>query len=983
MTIDEEIHPQRRFVPAIVPWLVAAAALVVYLTTLNHWMSFANMSTVSRLAGWTWQPERFGPVYWLATYPLHWLSAKSIPLALNIFSTVCGVLTLALLARSVALLPHDRTEEQRVREQGAFSLLTIRSAWLPPALAVIVCGLQLSFWESATGGSSEMLDLLVFAYVIRCLLEYRIDEQQKWVSRAAFVYGLGITNNWAMIGFLPVFLIALVWMKGIGFFNFSFLRRILLWSLAGLLLFLLLPLLQNAADIGKVPFWQALGFSLKLQKAYLTALVVNKQALFLDPHPLWIFGLFSILPLLVMSISWPAYFGDPSRLGVTIATLTLHFFHGVLLVVCIWLALDPQFSPRHNPSLARYGASGLSIYYLAALGVGYFVGYFLLVFGAKPKRPRISPPYMPLMNWTVLSMMWALLALTPAILAYRNLPQVRLTNGPMLKDHARLMLQDLPPEGVVLSDSPHRLALAQGAAAQAGSDKNYLFLDTASLRWSDYHLFLQKHSPGRLPTLSVSKNQAVGDITLINWLYRVGQSNVIYYLHPSFGYYFEVFYPEPHGLVYKLNPLPTNAISDVVLSQELFDGNNTFWEMIDKPQLEPIAAEVRTATVGPRIALLDRIIRMAHLKPEENTSAESLASFYSRALDFLGVQEQRSGALRRAGVHFSRAVDLNPDNVVAEINLQCNANLSRGTNLITELSGSLDEKLGKYRNLEQVMNINGPYDDPEFCYATALTFARGRLYRQAAREFDRAKVLIPLSTPQNLSSRLFLAQLILAGRMPERALQEIAEIHSQADLLGVNITNAPDVLSIEVSAHLARNDIAAAEAAVDAAVKKYPADSALLSVASRAYINYHFYTNSQSLIDRQLALTPDNPTALVNKGYTCLQLKNYSEAIPPLTRALDLQSTNYLALLNRACAYLGAEKLDDAQRDYEALQKAFPKFYAVNYGLGEVAYRRKENAAALRYYNLYLDAAPTNNPAMKTEIDAVRTRIKGLQASPP
>jgi len=55
-------------------------------------------------------------------------------------------------------------------------------------LAVLVCGLQLTFWEHATVGSSEMLDLLMFAYVVRCLLEFRIAGRDSWLFRAAFVY---------------------------------------------------------------------------------------------------------------------------------------------------------------------------------------------------------------------------------------------------------------------------------------------------------------------------------------------------------------------------------------------------------------------------------------------------------------------------------------------------------------------------------------------------------------------------------------------------------------------------------------------------------------------------------------------------------------------------------------------------------------------------------------------------------------------------
>ena len=151
-----------------------------------------------------------------------------IPLALNLFTAVCAALSLALLARSVALLPHDRSHDQRLKEHSEFSLLSIPAAWVPPVLAALVCGLQLSFWENATAASADMFDLLIFAYVVRCLLEYRINDRESWLLRASLAFGLGMTNNWAMIGFFPAFLVALVWIKGLSFFNLRFLARMFL-----------------------------------------------------------------------------------------------------------------------------------------------------------------------------------------------------------------------------------------------------------------------------------------------------------------------------------------------------------------------------------------------------------------------------------------------------------------------------------------------------------------------------------------------------------------------------------------------------------------------------------------------------------------------------------------------------------------------------------------------------------------------------------
>ena len=54
-----------------------------------------------------------------------------------------------------------------------------------------------------------------------------------------------MTNNWAMIGFFPAFVVALVWIKGLSFFNLRFLGRMSLCGLAGLSLYLLLPLVAR------------------------------------------------------------------------------------------------------------------------------------------------------------------------------------------------------------------------------------------------------------------------------------------------------------------------------------------------------------------------------------------------------------------------------------------------------------------------------------------------------------------------------------------------------------------------------------------------------------------------------------------------------------------------------------------------------------------------------------------------------------------
>ena len=311
MTTQTRTDPRKNFAPRFLPWLLTVAAFAFYWFTLNRWVSPFNLQTVAKISGWTWQPEIVEPDFIPRYAALSLAPDPQIPLALNVFSAGCAALTLGLLARSVALLPHDRTDAQRKREHSDFSFLTTGSAWLPPVLAVLVCGLQLTFWQNATNYTGEMFDLLLFAFIIWSLLEYRLDEREGRLFLAAVVYGAGMVNNWAMVGFFPAFMAAIVWIRGLSFFHLRFLQRMILCGLLGLTLVLLLPLLVAISGKMPVTFWEALKFSLVPQYNVL------KLYFFCCLRPSQYFEFLALLlayliPLLVMAIRWKAAFGDHS-----------------------------------------------------------------------------------------------------------------------------------------------------------------------------------------------------------------------------------------------------------------------------------------------------------------------------------------------------------------------------------------------------------------------------------------------------------------------------------------------------------------------------------------------------------------------------------------------------------------------------------------------------------------------------------------------
>ena len=546
MANKNQTNPLHNFAPRILPWLLAAAVFIIYGLTLNHWVSLFNYAAVAKISGWTWQPEIYNPVYSIVTAPFRWLPATLIPIALNLFSAVCAAVTLGLLSRSIAILPHDRTDVQRARETSGFSFLTTPSAWLPPVFAVLVCGLQMTFWEQATNGTTEMFDLLMFAFVIWSLLEYRLDERAGRLYLAAAVYGAGMAENWAMIGFLPVFMAAIIWIRGLSFFNLNFLQRMVLCGLAGMLFYLLLPVLGAISHKVPLTFWETLKLNVMAQwmavKTFFTTPTVRHTVLLLSPA--------SLLPVLVMAIRWRSSFGDNSKIGLALASFMFHLVHAIILFVCVWVAFDPPFGARH----LGFGLSFLTFYYLGALGVGYYSGYFLLIFGnpvddasrrrkSRSQERREAP--LRVLKRLIVGGIWLFAVFSIFGLAYKNIPQIRGVNDDTLKKYATSTAENLPRSGgIVLSDDSRRLIFVQAALLQKGRAKDFVLLDTQYLPAPPYHSFLHEKFPKKWPdTVSAAeKTNGISPLHLISLLAMLAKTNELYYLHPSYGYYFEQFY---------------------------------------------------------------------------------------------------------------------------------------------------------------------------------------------------------------------------------------------------------------------------------------------------------------------------------------------------------------------------------------------------------------------------------------------------------
>ena len=955
MPAEKKIDARRDFVRRFLPWLTAAAMLIIYGLTLNHWVTSFNIGTVARLSNWLWTPEATGPVYYLVTLPFRILPATMLPVALNWFSVACGALTLGLLARSASILPHDRTEAQAARERNDFFLLTIRSAWFPVILAVALCGLQLTFWDLTTNGDSEVFDLLLFAFVVWSLLEYRLDGREGRLLLSAGVAGAGMTEGMSMTGFFPIYIVAILWIRGLSFFNLRFLSRMFWCGLAGFTLFIGLQLVITiTGNDMPMTFLQSVKSSLAQQILTLRIYyhcVANAQDYFDNVlMPLFI----SLMPLFILSIRWK--FGDSSRLGSALSNIMFHTIHAILFGVCLWLVFDPPFSPREK-------GFSLTLYYLIALSAGYYAGYFLLIFGKKNPRVQEAPTPVILFNLAVVAGVWLLGFLAIAGLYYKNAPLVRAMNDDTIRQYTSLVIENLPRKGaIVLSDDPHRLYLTQAALASEGRASDYLLVDAPLLSYPGYQRFLHQKSPQKWPLfIALQQTNMLSAFSLVEMLTMLNSSNELYYLHPSYGYYFENFYLEPHGLVYKLKKLPDDTLLPPSPDENLIAENNEFWRAAKTGALASVEDALAPPGTNSPETFAQKLLTRLHMPHEANINADLIGAFCSQSLNFWGVELQRTGDLTDAGAYFRMALALNLNNVVAKINLRVNDDLSAGRR--TPVNPPTSDELGAFDDPFQAVTADGPFDDPAFCYVYGVVLAQQNgFFRQAAAPMERVCQLDPNFWP----AREWLARIYALYRLPDRALEVLQAPLNHPQDFSMSDADHTELNLLTSAAYFQKNDLASGSRLLETEVSSNPTNDALLIKIVQIYVTRNMFSNALVVTENRLRLSPDDPNWLLTKGYLDNQLKRYDDAIAALNHVLATQKDNVTGLLGRADAYLGNGNLDAARADYGKVQQWSTNSVPAAYGLGEIAWRQHDTNEVIRNYEIYLGNAPTNTAEAQT-----------------
>lgn len=360
-----------------------------------------------------------------------------------------------------------------------------------------------------------------------------------------------------------------------------------------------------------------------------------------------------------------------------------------------------------------------------------------------------------------------------------------------------------------------------------------------------------------------------------------------------------------------------------------------------------------------------------HGQADPNPNAVFVANLYSRALDYWGVDLQRAGLLAEAADAFTSAHKINPDNVVAEINLEFNRTLQSGDPVKVEPGRVNADEFGKSRNWNALMNANGPFDDPSFLFVNSALIARSGLMRQTIAPFNRVCQL----APDFLPARIWLAQLYLYNRLSDQALNTLHEPLTQPKRFGLNTTNSTGVNTLAAFAHLQKNEPKRGVEMLEQEISLHPDDTNLLTTVAQALFTRGLFSDALHVIDRRLAQVPDDPQWLFGKGFASLQMSNYNQAITAFTRVQEISTNDPMSRFYRAYAYLQTDRLNDARADYAALENSYTNSFQIEFGLGEVAWRQHNTNEAISRYEQFLSTAPTN----AAEIKVVRERLTELR----
>ena len=512
----------------------------------------------------------------------------------------------------------------------------------------------------------------------------------------------------------------------------------------------------------------------------------------------------------------------------------------------------------------------------------------------------------------------------------------------------------------------------------------------------------------------------------------VSNKTPIYYLHPSFGYYFEQFYLKPEKGIFRLLPYPSGAdsLDKPALTKDQVLANSSIAEAIEK-QFDAFAEESERLRENQ---FLDSLIIMGWL---------------SRNLNQRGVDLIRNNQSEAAEKLFLAACKIyrgSPKgNVVAQANLR-QANPESDYEFDEELDRLIgDDELLSLSRIDSTLKTYGPFDLTQACFQLGQNFARKTQIRQAYHELTRAAELAK-TLPDPV---FFIAEMFVSYELPDKAKLFIERLAKMNEANPFTPDQQIKLIRLEAGLLLAASGPDAAEKYLAERLKPHMNSLGGLHTMLAFHLDHDQNTKALALLDNWLKDNQDDLATLTDKGQLLSRLKRYDKAVEVYQSALELansqdksnlismiaatytekgdfesaleyindaikrtdadnfkfqRATIYMAmsqhgkavilldtllddnpnheeiLLNRAESHMALKQYDLAKEDFSTLQSFAPNDPRSYHRLAQIAKEQNQNGEELTNYTLFLKYVdPESVPA--EELKRIRTRMKQLPGS--
>lgn len=962
--------------PLWLPWVLGLLALGVYGLTLPARCTLEGTDAVASVCGWEWRQPIVQPLYQFFLAIFHIFPPPCRIVALNWGNATLAALILGLLARVIQLWPQDQTPDLRAWQPVLLGGLSAdRLAWVGPVAGVSLLALAFPFWEQATVTTGKLLTLLIEVWTIRCLLEYRLNRQPKWLLFMSLAYGMGLANDWELLILLPLLLLVLIWVirywilqldlemllesllngprpdwrpfaaMTVGFFGFP------LWLLV-------LPFIYWLTSFNAPDLWICVKASLKWYQSGLMS-----ELHLLQGEARWvILGITSFIPLGMTCWRWH---DETSPEFSAFFRLAQHFYwlvHLLLALVSGLILLGSIISPDNfipsQPMLLGY--------LLSAIVFGHSLNYLIrrLLGWRILERPFTTLQWSP---WTNTILLWALLLGTAGMignLALRNERLIWLDNQVIPAKFRDQVLRSLPEGPKVLIASDARWTTFSRVWLQdTPAGKDTVFLDLSACSYVAYHRHQMDNYTIEWRNTLGSLDDRIGlQLPLQDQLLQsLAVTRKIFSLQPIALSPFDSFAPHPYGTVFQLdwcnNPPPpepadsneiwnslatspdpglTNAVPSYLRPSNMFSKKNDWGAMLTSP-------------------------------PPRDLISSTYALYLSELFDTRGVDLQRAGRWSDAAPWFQLALQFNPENSAAQLNQDFNSQRTQGHVASDSGMDTGETSLPTFRTVAEAVHVFGPIDIPTYLMALGRACYDSGLYAQARSCYQRTAEL----APANWLAQCWLASLNLRLGLPQDTLSALRHVRPLLEANGAYPYFATRLELLQAGALLALKQPTEASAPLEKLINDSAADPQKTINTIDSMWGKNISPEALPCLDDLVRRHPQQAAAYVLRGLVLQSLERWPEAEQDFRQAVALCPASPILRFRHGCVLLAAGHIPEAKPEFAAQLQLNPQAFRAHFALAKIALHEKDEASARSEFQAFLAQADEHEPDYATASQAL------------